>query len=99
MFIYIVKRPQGSYDDYREEIEKVFLDKEKAEKYMQEENKKLPLEQANRCKSCTWHYQVGSVKQGKKPDCLKGYSFGTCANYLQYRDVEPLFIEEYETEE
>ena len=41
MKVYIVKAPQGEYEDYQEPIVKVFLDKTKAKKYIAEENAKL----------------------------------------------------------
>ena len=48
MKIYIVKAPQGEYEDYCEPIVKVFADKAKAEEYVKIENAKLPLEQADK---------------------------------------------------
>ena len=41
MKIYIVKAPQGEYEDYREPIVKVFADKGKAEEYVKIENAEL----------------------------------------------------------
>ena len=45
MTVYVVKAPQGEYEDYQEPIVKVFIDKSKAELYVKEEierlNKKL----------------------------------------------------------
>ena len=52
MKIYIVKAPQGEYEDYCEPIVKVFTDKSKAEEYVKAENAKLPLEQADKCEEC-----------------------------------------------
>ena len=49
MKVYIVKAPQGEYEDYRELIVKVFKDKGKAEQYIKEKNAKLPLGQAKMC--------------------------------------------------
>lgn len=43
MKVYVVKAPQGEYEDYQEPIVKVFIDKSKAELYVKEENSKLPL--------------------------------------------------------
>ena len=54
MEVYIVKAPQGEYEDYREPIVKVFADKGKAEEYVKIENAKLPLEQADKCEECLW---------------------------------------------
>ena len=41
MKVYIVKAPQGEYEDYCEPIVKVFTDKAKAEEYVKIENAKL----------------------------------------------------------
>lgn len=48
MKIYIIKAPQGVYEDYCEPIVKVFADKGKAEEYVKIENAKLPLKQADK---------------------------------------------------
>ena len=97
--VYIVKRPQGSYEDYREEIEKVFLNKEKAEKYVEEENAKLPLEQRDKCSQCTWRYKIGCEHKLLKPDCLEEYRYGICPGLIRCQDVYPLVVEEYEVKE
>lgn len=52
MKIYIVKKPQGYYEEYHEPIIKVFADKGKAEEYVNIENAKLPLKQAEKCRYC-----------------------------------------------
>ena len=44
MKVYIVKAPQGEYEDYREPIVKVFADKGKAEEYVKIENAKFCIE-------------------------------------------------------
>lgn len=41
MKIYIVQSSRGIYEDYCEEIEKIFLDKSKAIKFMRKYNKNL----------------------------------------------------------
>lgn len=99
MFVYIVKRPQGIDEDYREEIEKVFLDKEKAEKYVEEENAKLPLEQRDKCSFCSWRYSIGGEHKLPKPDCLEEYKYGACMGLVKCQDVYPLAVDEYEVEE
>ena len=45
MKIYIVKAPQGEYEDYCEPIVKMFANKEKAEEYIKIENAKKSLKQ------------------------------------------------------
>ena len=40
MKVYVVKAPQGEYEDYQEPIDKIFLDKKKAKQYVKEENAK-----------------------------------------------------------
>ena len=40
MKVYVVKAPQGEYEDYQEPIVKVFIDKKKAQQYVKEENAK-----------------------------------------------------------
>ena len=99
MKVYVVTRPQGMDEDYREEIEKVFLDKEKAEKYVEEENTKLPLEQMEKCSQCTWRYKIGCEHKTPKPDCLEEYKYGACPGLIRCQDVYPLDLEEYEVEE
>ena len=48
MKIYIVKAPQGEYEDYCEPIVKMFANKEKAEAYIKTENAKKSLKQQAR---------------------------------------------------
>ena len=94
MKVYIVKAPQGEYEDYREPIVKVFADKGKAEEYVKAENAKLPLEQADKCEECIWAWE-----NDEKPKCFKPNTDGTCQNYFKYSGIYPLFVEEYEVEE
>lgn len=99
MKVYIVKAPYGEYESYREPIVKVFLDKEKAEKYVTEENAKLPLEQAKKCADCYFKWSCVGQKGQTPPDCFIKNKYGFCVNFLKYNDVQELFMEEYEVEE
>lgn len=99
MKIYIVKAPYGEYEDYQEPIYKVFLDKAKAEKCVAEENAKLPLEQAKKCAECYFKWSCVGQKGKTAPDCFVCDEYGYCQNYNKYRDVQELFMEEYEVEE
>ena len=95
--VYIVKAPQGEYEDYCEPIVKVFADKEKAEEYVKIENAKLPLEQADKCEECLWQCEMVFELNDEKPKCLNLDKYGICQNYLS--GIYPLFMEEYEVEE
>ena len=94
--IYVVKAPQGEYEDYQEPIVKVFLDKKKAKQYVKEENAKLPLEQAKKCKDCLFKW---GIRTQKKPICYKPAKYENCENYFKYHDIQELFMEEYEVED
>ena len=65
MKVYVVKAPQGEYEDYQEPIVKVFLDKKKAKQYVKEENAKLPLEQAEKCQNCYFIWENPAQKGDK----------------------------------
>ena len=99
MKVYVVKAPQGEYEDYQEPIVKVFIDKSKAELYVKEENSKLPLEQAKMCEHCLFKW--GNIGQNGtiKPSCYNGDKYNMCLEYFKYNDVQELFIDEYEVEE
>lgn len=99
MKVFIVKAPCGMYEDYQEPIVKVFLDKAKAKKYVEEENAKLPLEQARKCTECYFKWNCIGQKGKTAPNCFDGDKYGYCKNYSKYRDVQELFIEEHEVEE
>ena len=99
MKIYIVKAPQGEYEDYREPIVKVFADKGKAEEYVKIENAKLPLEQADKCEECLWKWKMAFEHNDEKPKCFNPDKYKTCQNYFKYSGIYPLFMEEYEVEE
>ena len=99
MKIYIVKAPQGEYEDYREPIVKVFADKAKAEEYVKTENAKLPLEQADKCEECLWKWKMAFEHNDEKPKCFNPDKYKTCQNYFKYSGISPLFMEEYEVEE
>lgn len=94
MKIYIVKAPQGDYEEHREPIVKVFADKAKAEEYVKVENDKLPLEQAEKCRYC------GETGRGIwKFSCFKPDKYGFCEGGMKYCDIYPLVIEEHEVQE
>lgn len=97
--IYIVKRPSGSYEDYQEPIEKCFFDKDNANKYIESENKKLPLEQAEKCKFCRFWANNPTIKGKGKPECCDWDKYNTCQNYFKYHDIYPLEIEEHDIED
>jgi hypothetical protein len=99
MKVYVVKAPQGEYEDYREPIVKVFADKKKAKQYVKEENDKLPLEQADKCFNCHYKWVMSFKPTQPIPNCLKQDKHNMCENYFKYRDVQKLFMEEYEVEE
>lgn len=99
MKVFIVKAPCGEYEDYQEPIVKVFLDKAKAKKYVAEENAKLPLEQARKCDEC-WHkWKTLKSTETPVPSCRNWDKYNMCQNYHKYRDVQELFMEEYEVED
>ena len=99
MKVYIVKAPQGEYEDYCEPIIKVFADKGKAEEYVKIENAKLPLEQADKCEECLWKWKMAFEHNDEKPKCFNPDKYKTCQNYFKYSGISPLFMEEYEVEE
>lgn len=97
--VYVVKAPQGDYEDYQEPIVKVFLDKKKAKAYIKEENAKLPLEQAKKCNMCCYKWECVGQKGKETPSCFKGDKYNYCENYFKYHDTQELFIEEHEIED
>lgn len=99
MKVYIVKAPQGEYEDYREPIVKVFADKTKAEEYVKAENAKLPLKQADKCEECLWKWKMAFEHNDEKPKCFNPDKYKTCQNYFKYSGIYLLFMEEYEVEE
>ena len=64
--VYVVKHPQGAYEDYQEPIVKVFLNEKEAKSYVKEENAKLPLEQAKKCDECYFKWTCVGQKGKKK---------------------------------
>ena len=97
MKVYVVKAPQGEYEDYQEPIVKIFLDKANAELYVKEENSKLPLEQAKKCQDCYFKWENPAQKEKIRPTCFNGDEY--CENYFKYHDIQKLFIEEYVVED
>ena len=97
--IYIIKRPSGSYEDYKEPIEKCFFNKDNANKYVENENKKLPLVQAEKCRLCPFMSYNFASKYKEKPNCCDWDKYQTCQNYFKYFDIYPLEIEEHNIED
>ena len=94
--VYVVKHPQGVYEDYQEPIVKVFFNEKEAKLYVKEENAKLPLEQAKKCDECYFKWTCVGQKGKKIPSCFNGDKYNCCENYFKYRDIQELFIEEHE---
>ena len=99
MKVYVVKAPQGDYNSYKEPIDKIFIDKKKAQQYVKEENAKLPLKQAEMCEHCLFKWDNASQKGETIPSCYNGDKYNMCLEYFKYCDVQELFMEEYEVEE
>lgn len=99
MKVYIVKQPSGNYEDYQEEIVKVFFNKEKAEQFVIQENKKLPLAQAEKCEHCEWRWKMCFETKQTKPKCYNPDKYETCEDYFKFQGVYSLVIEEYDVEE
>ena len=96
MKVYIVKRPEGEYEDYQEPIEKVFADKDKAVEYVKLENSKLPLKRKEKCQNCDYMVSFSSQRNEPKPDCCDWDDMCICTNYVG--DIFELEIEEWEVE-
>lgn len=100
--VYIVKAPQGAYEDYKEPIVKVFLRKEKAEQYVQKESEKIMAKlnivkkKAEKCANCLFSTttKLHLTSGIKKPKCYdKGDYILTCKNRVEYDDTYfPEFI-------
>lgn len=97
--VYVVKHPQGAYEDYQEPIVKVFFDEKEAKLYVKEENAKLPLEQAKKCDECYFKWTCVGQKGKKIPSCFNGNKYNYCENYFKYHDIQELFIEEHEIDD
>ena len=99
MKVYIVKAPYGEYEDYQEPIDKVFIDENKARQYIEEENAKLPLDQAKKCEECYFKWDNAGQRSKTRPNCYNGDKYNMCQDYFKYHDIQALFMEEYEVEE
>lgn len=97
--VYVVKHPQGAYEDYQEPIAKVFFNEKEAKLYVKEENAKLPLEQAKKCDECYFKWTCVGQKGKKIPSCFNGDKYNCCENYFKYSDIQELFIEEHEIDD
>lgn len=93
--VYVVKAPQGEYEDYQEPIVKVFLDKNEAKAYVKKENAKMPLEQAKKCQNCVFMWKTHAQEGKVRPSCFNGDKFDNCKDYFRFVDIQPLFIEEH----
>ena len=97
--VYVVKHPQGAYEDYQEPIVKVFFNEKEAKLYVKEENAKLPLEQAKKCDECYFKWTCVGQKGKKIPSCFNGDKYNCCENYFKYSDIQELFIEKHEIDD
>lgn len=99
MKVYVVKAPQGEYEEYCEPIFKIFFDKAKAEKCIKEENAKLPLEQVDKCNKCLFKWSNQQTEGKQVPSCARMDKYNNCQEYFKFLGIHKLFIEEHEVEE
>lgn len=108
MKVYLVEVSWGSYDDYGTRISKVFLDKAKAEEYVERYNKKLEdkRRQFHKCQNCRVHDGLDLDKIKKK--CKLAHiivdsdNYTYCKSEVNYYDSEDqhrAIIIEMETED
>ena len=97
--VYVVKHPEGAYEDYQEPIVKVFFNEKAAKSYVKEENAKLPLEQAKKCDECYFKWTCLGQKGKEIPSCYNGDKYNCCENYFKYCDIQELFIEEHKIDD
>lgn len=99
MKIYIAKTSSGIYEDYRERIEKVFIDDIKANQFKEDYNKNLAERRikVEKCCDCKCRYSL----KGRKPKCFKMSEDKCCADKEDYSTLEEwnAVVEEYEVEE
>lgn len=110
MKVYLVQKSWGSFDDYGTRIDKVFIDKAKAEDYVKKYNKELKkkVKQYHKCQDCMIHYD-GSVDE-IKANCkiadivvdTEYYDYTYCKaemNYYRSEDLHQAGLIEMETED
>ena len=106
MKVYLVQKPWGSFDDYSTTIDKVFIDKTKAEDYIKKYNKELKkkVKQYHKCQDCMIHYD-GSVEE-IKANCdiadIVTDPYRYCKaemNYYRSEDLHEAGLIEMETED
>ena len=106
MKVYLVKKSWGSFDDYGTTIDKVFIDKAKAEDYVKKYNKELKkkVKQYHKCQDCMIYYG-GSVDE-IKANCeiadivVDDYTYCKAEmNYYRSEDLHEAQRIEMETED
>lgn len=106
MKVYLVKKSWGSFDDYGTTIDKVFIDKAKAEDYIKKYNKELKkkVKQYHKCQDCVIYYD-GSIDE-IKANCdiadIVTDPYRYCKaemNYYRSEDLHEAGIIEMETED
>jgi Flp pilus assembly CpaF family ATPase len=108
MKVYLVQKSWGSYDDYGTRISKVFLDRTKANEYVEKYNKELEnkKKQHRKCQDCRVHYGLDLDKIKKNCNIahiiVNGDNYTYCKSEVNYYDSEDLHeatIIEMETED
>ena len=106
MKVYLVQKSWGSFDDYGTTIDKVFIDKAKAEDYVKKYNKELKkkVKQYHKCQDCMIHYD-GSIDE-IKANCdiadivVDDYTYCKAEmNYYRSEDLHEAQLIEMETED
>ena len=106
MKVYLIKKSWGSFDDYGTRIDKVFIDKSKAEDYIKKYNKELKkkVKQYHKCQDCMIYYD-GSIEE-IKANCdiadivTDPYTYCKAEmNYYRSEDLHEAGLIEMETED
>ena len=106
MKVYLVQKSWGSFDDYGTTIDRVFIDKAKAEDYVKKYNKELKkkVKQYHKCQDCMIYYG-GSVDE-IKANCeiadivVDDYTYCKAEmNYYRSEDLHEAQLIEMETED
>lgn len=104
MKCYIIQSSSGSYDDYSTAIEKIFIDKEKAEVYLKKINERHEelQESAKQCYRCYMHEFSNKDCPKRKIVDNQEYGYDSCENYndnyYYYENHPAKIIEEEITE-
>jgi hypothetical protein len=51
------------------------------------------------CEHCFFKWDNACQKGKTRPNCYNGDKYNMCLEYFKYRDVQKLFMEEYEVED